>query len=183
MREYIKEILEDDEYTQEEKQDMLDDYFIDRLRERKFDECKELFAAGARLESQFYADYYFDVLQTKFLVENKIIDMNLKDENGKTLYSYAECGYDITRKKGYKQVMDYLAFKGAKKIVFNDQEKAFLRCGHKERCELVGRVECGQMPKESVKFYEIIKVQVKFGLLEWGSLEQNKNKTKGDREK
>ena len=182
MREYIKEILEDEEYTQEEKQDMLDDYFMDRLRFRKFDECKELYAAGARIDT-LYADYFSDVVQVKFLIENNIIDINFKNENGKTLYSYAECGYDITRKKGYKQVMDYLAFKGAKKIVFNDQEKAFLRREYKEECELIGKVECGQIPKESVEFYEIIKLQVKFGMLKWGVLEQNKNKMKDGREK
>lgn len=181
MRKLIKSILEDEEYTDEVKQDRLDDLLIDRLRYHEFEDCKLLIEAGAKNIYPFNAEYFSDALETKFLIENGVQDINLKDENGKTLYSYAECGYDITRKKGFKKVMDYLAFKGAKKIVFSDQEKEILRRDYKETCVLVGLVERGDIPKQSIEFYEMKKLAVKYGMLRWGLLDKVKDQDSRER--
>ena len=183
MKEYIKYLLNDESFTKEELQEEFDGLLEDKLRQHKFEDCKILCQAGAKLIYPFNAQYYDDALVVKFLIENNVVDINLKNGNGKTLYSYAECGYDITRKNGYKQVMDYLALKGAEKILFSQKEKDILKHDYQQDCKLVELVERGDIAKESVDFYEYRKVCAKYKLLSWGLLDKKQIKENDERTK
>lgn len=180
MENYIQQVLNDKTYTKKERQEEFDSLLWDRLHFHKFDECKLLVAAGAKIKNPFYANYFCDVMQIKFMIENNLIPLGIKDKNGMNLYSYAERAYYVTRKNCYKQVCDYLEFKGIEKIKFSDAQKEFLLKKFKERCEYVGRVKSGEVEEPDTLEFKLMKLEVKYGMIHYADLENFKENEKTD---
>jgi len=170
IKELIRSTLEDGDYTDQERQRELDSWLHDRLEAHEYEDCKEFVRAGAKLADPFCSSYYSDVWQMKFLVENNVVDVNQKNKNGKTYYSYAECGYDVTHHRRYKQVMDYLESKGAEKIVFSDKDKAFLKEEYNNDCRMIESVKKGEISAEEVEHYDLRKAMFEIGSIKFGVL-------------
>lgn len=180
MKEYIQSVLNDKTYTKRERQREFDELLWDRLHFHKFDECKLLVAAGAKINNPFYENHYGDVMQIKFMIDNNLISPDIKDKQGMNLYSYAERAYFVTRKNRYKQVCDYLEFKGVEKIKFSDEQKEFLLKKFKEKCEYVGRVKCGEIEEPDTLEFKFMKLEVKYGMINYGVLKDFKENDKID---